>query len=143
MEQNNASHRREITIDSNWIVSIGLGLLFAACCWVLISSVRNLTFDRVDEFSPLTMLLVAAYSFLSAYSFPAKPLKFAFLLMGSEKVVRIALHYLHASTNIQRLTAVVASFAGQIALVIILVAIFRWFRSVVRWNQSAAQEPRL
>jgi hypothetical protein len=135
MAQNLAVRKREITINSNWIITVGMALLFPICGALLIWNIRSLLFERVDHsFSP-TYLISAVYYFLFAYSFPAKSLKVAFLLLGTDMVIRVALHYLHASNAVQHAAAVGGSLFNQIALTIILVAIVHWFRSVVHWTR--------
>jgi hypothetical protein len=133
--ENVATPKREITINSNWIMTVCMAMLLLICVGLLIWDIRNLLFDRVDKsFSLISLIIGVAYSFAFAYLFPAKSLKLAFLLLGTEKVVRGALYYLHASMTVQHLAATGASIARQIAFTIIIVAIVLWFRSVVRWN---------
>jgi len=131
----------EITVDSNWIMTICMAALLLICVGLLSWDIRNLLFDRADESFSLTSLIIGvAYSFALAYSFPANSLKLAFLLLGTEKVVRGALYYLHASMSMQHFVAAGASIARQIAFTIILVAIIQWFKSVVRWIPSSNPE---
>jgi len=132
----------EITIDSNWIMTIGMGLLFAFIAFLLGWSIRDLLFDKLDHevlqrarngwLDTFTYLIGAAYSFLFAYSFPGKHLKIAFLLLGAQYLALVAVFY-HAGTNVQHSAVIAGAIASQIAYTIILVAIIQWFRSVVRW----------
>jgi hypothetical protein len=142
VNQKAASNRAwEITIDSNWIMTVVMGLAFVTCGTILGWNIRNLLLDRVDH--PVSLYYVIGFVsyFALAYSFPAKSLKVAFLLLGTNMVVRSALYYLHASTTVQHSAWTVCSIASQIAYTIILVVIVQWFRSVVRWNQSPEQGP--
>lgn len=129
------TQRTGIVIDSNWINTIGLALLFAFTAFLLVSNVRDLLFNRVDQSVSLVHLVGVVYYFLFAYSFPSKPLKVAFSLLGTDLLIRLALAYLHVSTTAQHSAAIAGSVARQIALMIILFAIARWFKSVVRWTR--------
>ncbi len=142
MEQNVASHKQEITIDSNWIITIGMALLFAFTAFLLGWSIRDLLFDKLDHgvlqlvrsgwLDTLTYVMGAVYFFLFACSFPAKHLKIAFLLLGAKYLVLIAVSYLHAGVDVQHPAAIAGAIASQIAYAIILFAIARWFKTVVR-----------
>jgi hypothetical protein len=132
VNQEQTTRRTDIVIDSNWIVTIGLALLFAFTAFLLIWSIRDLLFDKVDhQLSPILVVGVVYY-FLFAYSFPSKPLKVAFSLLGVDLTARMALAYLHGSASTQHSAAIAGSVARQIAYTIILFAIAQWFRSVVR-----------
>lgn len=133
----------EITVDSNWIVTIGMVLLFAFTAFLLGWSIRNLLFNRVDYrvlqgarngwLDTLGYVIGAFVFFLWAYSFPGKHLKVAFLLLATEYTVRFAIEYLHVAAGVHHSAAVAGSVASQVAYTIILVAIIQWFGSVVRW----------
>jgi len=133
----------EITVDSNWIMTISMVLLFAFLAFLLGWSIRNLLFDKVDYrtlqgarniwFDALTCVLGAVYSFVFAYSFRGKHLKVAFVLLATEYAVRFAIEYLHVAADLHHSAAIAGSIARQIAFTIILVAIIQWFGSVVRW----------
>lgn len=133
----------DVTIESSWIVIIGRALIFAFIAFLLGWGIRNLLFDGVDYrvlqgvrhawLDTLTYALGAVYSFLFAYSFPAKPLKVAFLLLGAKYAARGALAYLHVAVRVQHSVAVAGSLVTQIAYTIILVAIVQWFKSTVPW----------
>ena len=132
----------EITIDSNWIMTVGMALLFAWTAFLLGWSIRDLLFDKIGHelsqpvrsgwLDTLTYVIGSVYFFLFAYSFPAKHLKVAFLLLGTKYTVLVALAYLHVAAAVQHSVAVGESIATQIAYTIILFAIAQWFKSVVR-----------
>jgi hypothetical protein len=133
----------EITVDSNWIMTIGMVLLFAIIASLLGWSIRDLLFDKVDYrvlrgarngwLDMLAYVLGAVYAFVFAYSFPGKHLKVAFLLLAAEYTARFAIEYLHVAASVHHSAAVAGSIARQFAFTIILVAIIQWFKSVVRW----------
>ncbi|MGB6384612.1 MAG: hypothetical protein WBD25_20775 [Terriglobales bacterium] len=131
--------KREITIDSNWIMTIGMALLVVFCGWQLIREAHRLVFDSlagpvllthlIDKIS--TALVMVCY-FLAAFSLWPRPVRIAGPLLGTDLLVRVALHYFHAATTAQHSAAVAGSIARQIALVLVIVAIAQWFKSVVR-----------
>src|ERR1035437_2833996 len=133
MEQDETSLKHEITIDSNWIMTVVMGLAFVTCGTLLVWTIRNLLLDRVDHPVSLYYVIGSVSYFSLAYLFLAKSLKVAFLLLGTDMVVRSALYYLHASTTVQHSAWAAFSIARQIAYILILLAIAQWFRSVVRW----------
>jgi uncharacterized membrane protein YciS (DUF1049 family) len=132
----------DVTIDSNWVITIGMALLFAFIAFLLGWCIRDLLFDKVDHevlqrvrsgwLDTLTYVLGAVYSFLFAYSFPAKHLKIAFLLLGANYLVLVAVSYLHAGAEVQHSAAIAGAIASQIAYTIILFAIAQWFKTKLR-----------
>ena len=144
MEQNVASHKPEITIDSNWIETIMMAVVLVFCGWQLIREARHLAFGNLGEqvmmtqvFDKIQTAIYVVYCFLFAFSLRAKPVKLAFLLLGTDMAIRVTLHYLHSSATMQHAAAVVGSIARQVAFTILLVAIIQWFRSVVRRVSSS------
>src|ERR1700693_2212176 len=143
MSQESQTRRQgDITIDSNWVITIGMVLLFVFTAFLLGWSVRDLLFDKVDHgvlqhfrggwLDTLTYVIGAVYFFLFAYSFPAKYLKIAFLLLGAKYGFLVAASQLHVGSNARPSAAIAGAIASQIAYAIILFAIARWFKTVVR-----------
>ena len=124
----------DFTIGSNWITATGMAFLFAFVAFLLIWSIRDLWFDKVGQriHVHLYYLIGAAYFFLFAYSFPSKALKVAFLLLGTSMTSRVVLGYFSTSPSFQHSAAVAGSVARQLAYIIILFEIARWFRSIGR-----------
>ena len=140
MEQNVVSHKQEITVDSNWIVTIGMALVLVFCGWQVIRDARYLLFGDLSEevmlthvFDKISTFIYGVYCFLFAFSFRPKSVKVAFLLLGTDMAIRVALHYHHSSVAMQHSAAIAGCIARQVAYTVILVAIIQWFRSVVRW----------
>jgi hypothetical protein len=130
----------EITIDSNWIVTIGMALLLLFCGWQLVWEARHLVFGNLVEqiiltrvFDKISAVIYVVCCLLFVFSFPAKSVKLAFVLLGTNQVIRIVLHYFHSSAATLHSAAVAGSIARQIAFTLLFVAIIQWFRSVVRW----------
>ncbi|MGC2247794.1 MAG: hypothetical protein WA609_14410 [Terriglobales bacterium] len=133
--------RQDITIDSNWITTIGMALLFAVLSFLLGWSVRDLLFDRVGlgvlvglrhGLDTLTYVLGSVYSFVFAYSFPTKTLKLAFSLLGIKYTLLLILPYLHISAGALHSGEIALAIASQISYSIILFVIAQWFKNVVR-----------
>ncbi|MBI3645025.1 MAG: hypothetical protein HY233_03545 [Acidobacteriales bacterium] len=123
----------DILIDSDWITTIGMALGFAVCVLLLGQNIRDFLFERVDHPVSLFYYAVdAVYSFFFAYSFRAKYVRVAFLLLGTQYAVRLALAYFHVAAGLQHPAALVGSIAKQISFIIILVAIAQWFKTVIR-----------
>jgi hypothetical protein len=141
-QESQTQRQGDVTINSNWAITIGMALLFAFTAFILGWSIRDLLFDKVDHgvvqrvrsgwLDALTYVIGAVYSFLFAYSFPAKHLKIAFLLLGAKYLVLVAVSYLHAGADVPHSAAVTGAIASQIAYTIILFAIAQWFKTVVR-----------
>jgi hypothetical protein len=138
MEHNVAAPRREITIDSDWITTVGMALLLVFCGFQLIREGRHLVFDSLSGEVLLThvidkfriAIIVVCY-FLGVFLPWPRSVKLGGLLMGTDIVVRIALHYFDASTSLQHSAAVAGSIARQVALALFIFAIAQWFKSVV------------
>jgi hypothetical protein len=140
MDHNVAEPKREIPIDSNWIVTIGIALLFVSCIWQLIRDVRYLALGNLSEqvlsthvIDKIGIVILAVYCFLFAFSFQALRVRLALILLGAEAVVRLSLSYLHVSPATLHVADIGASLADQVALAIIAFAIVQWFKSVIHW----------
>ncbi|MGA6988769.1 MAG: hypothetical protein WBZ01_22145 [Terriglobales bacterium] len=142
MSRKSQDQQADIAIDDNWVITIGMALLFAFIAFLLGWSIRNLLFDMVAYgvlhrvrngwFDVLSYAMGAVYSFLFAYSFPAKPLKIAFSLLGAKYQVLVAMFYIHAGAGGQHSVAIAGAIASQIAYTIILFAIAQWFKTRLR-----------
>ena len=150
MSEATQTGRQDITIDSNWIITIGMALLFAVITFLLGWSVRDLLFDRVSLalsqgdrggwINTFTYGIGAVYFFVFAYSFRRIQLKIAFLLLGTNTTIRTVLPYLHISADGQHLATVAVAISRQIAYLILLFVIAQWFKSVIRRAQPRDHE---
>lgn len=134
-EKTQIQRRGDILIDSDRITTIGVALGFALCVLLLAQDIRSFLSGRLDH--PISFFYYAinvGYSFFFAYSFRAKHVRLAFLLLGTQYTVRLALAHFHFAATIQHSAAYVGSIARQISFIIILVAIAQWFATVVRRN---------
>jgi hypothetical protein len=132
-EKAQTQRRGDILIDSDWITTILMALGFAVCALILAQNIRDFLFDRL--YHPVSLFyfsIDAVYSFFFAYFFRAKYAGAAFLLLGTQYTVRLALAYFHFAAGLQHTAAFAGSIARQISFLIILVAIAGWFKTVVR-----------
>lgn len=110
-----------------------MALLFAACAFLLVWNIRSFLLGSLSSGVPRRLdaigyTVVALYGFLFAYSFPGKSLKVAFLFLGAN-YARLAVGYFYTPAVQNHLAAVIASIAMQIAFLVFLFAIARWFKS--------------
>jgi len=132
LNQSKKTHPSEITIDSNWIMILGMALPFVVCGGFLIRDILAFLRHGVQHNPKPIYILLAVYYFVLIYSFPSKLVKVAFLLLGTEIIFRIAFSYLHISAVTQHFVDSAASMAHLTAFILILFAIAQWFKSVVR-----------
>jgi hypothetical protein len=134
-------HSWEITIDSNWIATIGMVVLLLGCSVLLIREIGHFIMGNVVDKPPITNhfftnvsnVLAAVFFFVLAFESLAKLEKIACVLLGTDFAGRIILSYLDVSTRLQRFATTTGSVLRQIAFTLLLVAILGWFKSVVRW----------
>jgi cytochrome c oxidase assembly factor CtaG len=128
----------DIVINSNWIDTILMALAFAVSLLILGQNIRDFMFGRMDHpVSFFYFLVDAIYGFVFAYWFRGKYVAVAFLLLGTQYTIRLALAYFHVAATLQHSAALVGSVAKQVSLIIILVAIADWFRNVVRRDSQS------
>jgi len=138
-EQNQCN--RDITIDSDWIITTLMAVLLVACALLLVREIRDVLLGQIgtqrtiayDFFRKIFTFIVAIYCYMAAYRFRGIHLKIAFVLIGTDLVADIMLTYFHAGTSLQHFVGVAGSISRQIAFAVFIVAILRWFKSVLRW----------
>jgi len=131
----------EITIDSNWIMTVGMALLLVFCAWQVVREARHLVLGNLTEqvvftnvIDKIGMVILAVYCFLFAFSFEAFHVRLALILLGTAAAFRFSLSYLHVSPVTVHVANIGDSMADQIALAIIAFAIVQWFKSVIHWT---------
>ena len=143
--------KSEIIIWSDWLTTAGAVLGFGGCLFLLISSMRHLVWGqlvpprpvRQDLFGILNQVygvVACILAFVLAFEFREKSLKAACFLAGLSLVASSLLSFFHPSPRIFRTMAIARSVMWQFALVLFLLAIGRWFRSVVR--RAPAEQAR-
>jgi hypothetical protein len=133
---------RDVTIDSNWVIAIGMALLFGFIAFLLGWSIRDLLFGRVDHgvlqhvrsgrIDTLTYVIGAVCCFLFVYLFQGKHLKIAFLLLGAKYLALVAMVYIQIGAGARHSAAIAGVIASQIAYAIILLATVQWIKVVIR-----------
>ncbi len=152
MSESTQTERQDITINSNWIITVGMVLLFAVITFLLGWSVRDLLFDRVslglsqgdrDRWINTFSGAIGSVSFFAlAYSFRGIQLKIALFLFGVNCTIRTVLPYLHISVDGRHFAAVAAALSRQITYVILLFAIAQWFKTVIGHAPPRDREAR-
>jgi hypothetical protein len=142
-QQPQAGRVGNITVDSDWLTTTGLGLLFVALFLLLVKDVHSFIWGHLTEPSHVQMNywsisnrvfegIAAIYGFIFAFTFTQKLAKVACVLMGTRLAAFAVLSSLNISTSVRRVAAISGSIVSQVALVIFLVAIAQWFKSVIR-----------
>ena len=134
----------EITIDSDWTMTVGLAVLFIVCASLLAREIRHFLLGIGDPphlngalFTRIFTALAVVYCFRFAFRWPTKFVRVAWMIVGAVLTVDLVSGYAHPSSAIRHLVAVGASAVSQVALVIFLVAIVQWFKSVIRWGSPS------
>ena len=124
---------RRIAINSNRITTIGIALLFVCTFLLLLWNVRELLLGRFDhDLSPVFYVFVVAIALRGAFIFPEKPVRVAFLLIATNYALRFIMHYLDRSFGSRHAVFAAGSIMKQVAFVLLLWAIAKWFKSVVQ-----------
>jgi hypothetical protein len=141
----------EITIDSDWITTGVMAVLFVSCGLLLAQEIHyvaqgyfpgpeRLRIDYWSIFHKFFEVIVAIYFFVFAFRSPKRPVKIASALMGTTFAVFVLLSCFPISPSVGRIVAMSVSVVRQISLIIFCMAIAVWFKSVVHW--SSPPEPR-
>jgi hypothetical protein len=141
----------EITVESDWITTVGAVLLFVICGLLLIREIRHIIWGHLSVLPHLHKGLwsiwnwvfegiAAVYCFILAFTFPRKPVKLACALAGIYLAGPFLLSCFRLSLSVQHVARVSRSILYQFALVISCVAIADWLRSVV--HRGPPSEPQ-
>jgi hypothetical protein len=140
-QKTNWWRRWEITIDSDWITTIMMAVLFIICGLLLAQEIRHVAQGhfRGPERLRITFwsiwnkvfeAIAAIYFFMFAFKVPKKSVKTASILMGTDLAVYALLSCFHISLALSHIVAISGSAVRQIALIIYCVEIARWLMSV-------------
>jgi len=132
----------EITVDSDWLTTLGAIALLVACCLLLVSEIRHFVWGhfaqpaqaRRDFFGILNevyKIIASILAFVLAFEIREKSAKVGCLLGGLSLASSSLLSFLHVSSRAFPTAAMARSVVRQVALVLFLVAIARWLKSVV------------
>jgi len=144
----------EITIDSDWITTIMMTILFIICALSLAREIRRVALGhfygparlRISFWSiwnKIFGVIGAIYFFIFAFTFPKKSAKVASVLMGTDLAVYALLSCFPISLTVSHIVAVIGSAVRQIALVIYCMAIIEWFKSLVRWVPQSDSQAKI
>jgi len=133
----------EFSVDSDWITTLGMLLLFFICGWLLLREIRDFIWGHLTVrahfhkgfwsiWNKVFEVIAAVCWFMFALRFPKKSAKLGCTLMGIYLFGWVLLSCLQLSSSVQRIAATSASILWQIALGVLCVAIADWFRSVVQ-----------
>jgi len=139
----------EVTVNSDWLTTVWAVLGLIGCFLLLVSSIGHLMWGhlvlprpaRRDLFGILNevyKVFACILAFVLAFEFREKSLKFGCVLGGLSLVISSLLGLLHMSSRAFHTLAIARSAMWQVALILFLVAIAQWLRSVVR---KAPTEP--
>jgi hypothetical protein len=137
-----------ITVESDWITTVGALVVFVACCVLLLSEVEHFLggrfavphrphYDFFSIFTKVYEVIAGVLCFTVALNYANKPVKTGLVLMGVNLTGAALLSYLPLSSAAFRLAVTSRSIMSQIALTIFILAIAQWLRSVVKRVSSA------
>ncbi|MGO9083882.1 MAG: hypothetical protein ACLQBK_01535 [Candidatus Sulfotelmatobacter sp.] len=144
-ESQTSRHVWNITVESDWLTTIELGLLFVMLCLLFVRDIRDFIWGhfagpvhiQMNYWSISNKVfagIAAIYCFIFAFTFTRKPVKIACALMAIKLAGFALLSCFSISLSMRHTVAVSGLIVSQIALVIFLVAIAQWFKSVIRWD---------
>jgi len=132
----------EIIVDSDWLSTAGAVLGLVMCSLLLVRETRHFVWGhfvqppvRRDFFGILNnvyKVIACIFGFALAFEFRKKLLKVACVLTSLCIAVSGLLSFLHVSPSTFHMVAMARSAMWQVALVLFLVVIAQWFRSVIR-----------
>lgn len=144
-QKTNCWRRWEITIDSDWITTIMMAILFIICGLLLAQEICHVAQGHFHEPERLRIsfwsiwnkvfeVIAAVYFFMFAFRVPRKPVKTASILMGTDLAVYALLSCFPISLALGHVVAISGSAVRQIALIIYCVEIARKLMSVFHRN---------
>jgi hypothetical protein len=136
----------EITVDSDLTTTALLVVLFIILSLMLMRDIRNILWSAPNQIaiggtlSRLGAALALVYCLAFLFRWPNRLVKVGCALVAAHLSLTLALTYLHVSPAARPTLTFADSMVMQISLVIFLVAIARWFRTVVRWAPPSPGE---
>ncbi len=143
-EPNTRSERTwEITVESNWLTTLGAVVLFMVCGLLLVREIDHFIWGHVSGpvrlhrgfwsvWNKVFEAIAAIYGFIFAFNFPNKYVKTACVLMGIDLSASVLLSCFHIPPSALHIAAMSGSALRQVALAIFCVALAQWLKSVVR-----------
>jgi len=136
----------EITVDSDFTTTVMLAVLFVILSLMLMRDIRHILWSAPSQIAirgtlnRLATAFALVYCVVIVFRWPNRLVKIGCALFGAHFGLALALTYLRISPTTRPTLAFADSIALQISLVTFLVAIARWFRTVVRRAPSSPGE---
>jgi hypothetical protein len=128
----------EITVDSNFTTTALLAVLFVILSLMLMRDIRHFLWSAPSQIAisgtpnRFGAALALVYCLVFVFRWPNALVKIGCALFAAHFGLALALTYLRISPTPLPTLAFADSIVRQISLVTFLVAIARWFRTVVR-----------
>ncbi|MGB8580518.1 MAG: hypothetical protein WCD47_06830 [Candidatus Sulfotelmatobacter sp.] len=136
----------EITVDSDFVTTALLLLLFVILSLMLMRDIRHILWHAPDQIAVsgtlnrLGAALAVVYCLVYVFRWPNRLVKIGCALFAAHWSLALALTYLRISPTAPPTLAFADSMVMQISLAIFLIAIAHWFRTVVRWAPPSPRE---
>lgn len=129
----------EITVDSDFTTTALLGVLFIVLSLMLMRDIGHILWSVPNQIAirgtlnRLSAALMLAYGLVFVFRWPNRLVRVGCALFAAHLGLALASTYLRISPTALPTLAFADSIVRQISLVTFLVAIARWFGTVVRW----------
>ncbi|MFZ0136276.1 MAG: hypothetical protein WAK89_04405 [Candidatus Sulfotelmatobacter sp.] len=136
----------EITVDSDLTTAMLLAVLFIVLSLMLMRDIRHILWSAPNQIAiggtlnRLGAALALVYCLVFVFKWPNRLVRIGGALLAAHFSLALALTYLRISPTALPTLAFADSIVRQISLVTFLVAIARWFRTVVRWAPPSPAE---
>jgi hypothetical protein len=136
----------EITVDSDFTTTALLGVLFIVLSLMLMRDMGHILWSVPNQIAirgtlnRLSAALMLAYGLVFVFRWPNRLVRVGCALFAAHLGLALASTYLRISPTALPTLAFADSIVRQISLVTFLVAIARWFRTVVRWASPSPAE---
>jgi hypothetical protein len=136
----------EITVDSDVTTTALLVVLFIILSLMLVRDIRHILWGTQNliairgALNRLATAFALVYCLVFVFRWPNRLVKIGCALFAAHFSLALASTYLRISPTARPALAFADSIVMQISLAIFLVAIARWFRTVVHWAPPSAGE---
>jgi len=142
--------KSEIIVESDWLTTVEAVLGGIVCSLLLVSEIRHFMWghfappavvhrDFFHILNDVCRVIACAFAFVLAFEFRRKLLKVGCFLGGLSLAASSLLSFLHMSPRAFHTMAMARSVVWQVVLVILLVVIAQWLKSVAR--KAPAESP--
>ncbi len=120
----------DIAIDSDRVTIAQVVLALVFCVAFIILEARHIVLNQVTRPSPIAILIPVG-CFMLAIKYRHVLLKLGLVLIGVQELTRIILAQVHAPFALKHLAAMGGGLLKIIGLLMVIVAIVKWLRSVI------------